>query len=161
MKKKNSKHRFFDDFDEFDDYDEYEEDYDDVSTDESFYNYTAAKDFSDVSYDDFNKVIEVEDDDEDEYIDDDTTDDVEPVTIKRKSTTKSKDTDIINAQLLVLLNNFWLVFRIIGIGIAVILFFYYLIHGQIRELITYLFLLAGAFGFGFIFMFFVNKLMES
>ena len=34
MKKKNSKHRFFDDFDEFDDYDEYEEDYDDVSTDD-------------------------------------------------------------------------------------------------------------------------------
>ena len=75
--------------------------------------------------------------------------------------TKNDETDLLNAQLLVILNNFWLVFRVIGIGIAVVLFFYFLLNGRIGDLFSYLLLLAGSFIFGFVFMFFVNKLMES
>lgn len=165
MKKKNSKHTFFDDFSELDDYDEYDES-DDVKEEETLGN-AIVKDFSDVSYDDFNKAIDVNDDDDDDYDefaeedDDDDDEEQDKVRVVRKRSSKTDDGDMINAQLLVLLNNFWLVFRVIGIVLAVVLFFYFLINGRIGDLFSYLLLLAGSFIFGFVFMYFVNKLMES
>ena len=170
MKKKNNKHTFFNDFDDFKDYDDYDEyaDYsDDSSDDEKFHNYATTQDFSDVSYDDFNKVIEVEDDYDDESLveefddDYDDEDDDREVRVVRKSSTKVEDGDLLNAQLLVLLNNFWLIFKVVGVSIALILLVYFLIEGRFQDLLAYLLLLAGSFTFGFVFMFFVNKLMES
>lgn len=168
MKKKNSKRTFFNDFDDFDDFDEYEDSEIDNNADseEKLESHVSSKDFSDVSYDDFNKAIDIDEDeddyedidDEDEEYDDDKKRNVH---ISRKHSVKNGGDDLINSQLLVILNNFWLIFRVIGVILAIILLIYFLIAGRIQDIFTFLLLLAGSFGFGFGFMFLVNKLMES
>ena len=137
-------------YDEFDTIDDYYEEEDDAN----FFRSSIETDLSDVRYEDFNKVNEVEDDD-DEY---------EEIVVENKKTSSSKksSTSIMeNDSFISILSVFWTWFRRIGIVIAVILIAYYITKGMFKDLFLYILMLVVAFFFGFGFMALINKVMEN
>ena len=135
----------YDEFDGIDDY--YEEE-------ENFFSQSVGDDLSDVRYEDFNKVNQVEDDDEE----------VEVVTTKtttRKKKSSNTNSFIRNETLMDFLSFFWTWFRRLGIVIAVILIAYFITKGMFKDLFQYILLLVVSFFFGFGFMALINRVMEN
>ena len=135
---KKNKTTTFDEFDSLDDY--FEEEGDGILLSSSI-----ETDYSNVGYEDFNKV---NDSYEDEY---------EEIPVEKKSNHSfSLDSNFIDY-----LSIFWTWFRRIGIAIAILLSAYYITQGMFKDFFLYILLLVAAFFFGFGFMFFLNKYMEK
>ncbi len=123
------------DFKVIDDY--YEEDEDNL------YNVTINNDYSNVSYEEFNKTQKVEVDDEEE--------DELDTKVSVKKTTYYEPT---------LISTILTWFIRIGIVIAVILVAYYITKGMFKDLFFYILLLLLSFGLGFGIMAVIDKASE-
>ena len=147
----------YDDFDVLDDY--YEEE-----GDPFLFSQSVGSDFSNVSYDEFNKARnEYEDDDDDVVYVEEKPTYHHKTTIKKKTKRSSslEDRMVGNETLMDVLNVFWVWFRRLGVVIAVILIAYYIVKGYFQELFSYLFALVVAFFFGFGFMALLTKAKEN
>ena len=134
--------RKYKDFDTIDDY--YEEE-----GDSFLLNQSVGSDLSNVSYEDFNKSNRVYDYDEG------------VVYREKESPRRSVEDQLIeNQPLMGVLTIFWTWFRRLGIVIAIILVFYYLVHGMFEDLFAYIVALVVAFLFGFGFMAVFTKLKD-
>lgn len=134
MKKYPKKKR--DDFEIIDDY--YEEE------DDKLFRKTIDENYSDVNYEDFTKVHEHYDDEVEDYDD-----------FQSKQTSHSSFSEPS------VFSTIWTWFCRVGIFLAVVLCAYYITEGKFTDLLCYLFLLVGAFFFGYGFMFVFYKYKEN
>lgn len=139
----------------------------------------VGKDLSDVSYEDFNKVTEVEDDEEENN--DTLVATEEKAAHSTQTTTKTTTTTTTtkhhvevestndsfedriteNEGLMVILDIFWTWVRRLGVVIMIVLSAYYITQGMFKDLFLYLLMLVVAYFFGYGFMFVLTKLREN
>lgn len=132
------------------------EDYIDEDYDENFY--SVDKKNNDVHTEDeeeYNNFFKVDDDfsDDSEIYDDDYTNDYE----EDKDYNKKRE----DSPLYKFLNIFLVVFKWLGIAIAVVLIAYFITQGKIKSLLLYILGLIVSFFFGYFFMYILNRFNEE
>ena len=155
------------------------EEYIDDDYDENFYNENNLKDLS-IEEEEYNNFFKVDDDydnvsyitntdDEDNYADfikvqkvetDDYNDSEDEDEEEDKDDTSSYYTYDDNS-IYKFLSIFIVVFKWIGVAIAIILISYFITQGNIKSLLMYILGLVIAFFFGYFFMFILNKFTED
>ena len=133
------------------------EDYIDEDYDENFY--SVDKKNNDVYTEDeeeYNNFFKVDDDlsdTDDDYVEDYSNDYVED---NYNSSKKHEDNSLYK-----FLNIFLVVFKWLGIAIAVVLIAYFITQGKIKSLLLYILGLIISFFFGYFFMYILNKFSEE
>lgn len=133
------------------------EEYIDEDYDENFYSVNSKKD--DVYTEDeeeYNNFFKVDDDLSDTdgaYVEDYSNDYVED---NYNSSKKHEDNSLYK-----FLNIFLVVFKWLGIAIAVVLIAYFITQGKIKSLLLYILGLIISFFFGYFFMYILNKFSEE
>ena len=133
------------------------EDYIDEDYDENFYSVNSKKDDvyteDEEEYNNFFKVDDDLSDTDDDYVEDYSNDYVED---NYNSSKKHEDNSLYK-----FLNIFLVVFKWLGIAIAVVLIAYFITQGKIKSLLLYILGLIISFFFGYFFMYILNKFSEE
>ena len=151
------------------------EEYIDEDYDENFYNENNSKTLS-AEEEEYNNFFTVDDDYDTDYVDNTEDEDSYAEFIKVQDAQIEEDTS--NADdddedgspyytydsdngIYKFLSMFLVIFKWIGVAIAIILIAYFITQGNIKSLLMYIIGLVFAFFFGYFFMFILNKFTED